>query len=1408
MITVDRLSFQFIADNETFAADLYAGWDDFCRRCFTEVLDDFLSGFDGRDELIEVDSLTLNLGHMEEDELLAVFPVRVREELERVFRPGAMQRISGRELAERRLENLLFYLSGGVCKPEWHDGRFDMREELAFIIQHAPDALALLMQSCFQEARRMERLLSGADRQQFGILATAWNDCRQIGQDDRQRMLAALATERPGLMVGFLEAVQGDAELLRRLADCLNAGLDADRTLPESTRTAVRMKLVERMPRNLHPLLLTQWAGSMFWLFSPAISHFEKQRYLAAVLESSPEIVVCFIHESGGDMLPALAELLDSLTVKRIMVEECESHAEVDVPPYWHYLYNWLLENYPFNGVYSFGDKKQFRQHLNVKFLSFIRKRMDSVYLSKAELTVQFLLEVFGREYYLDVLDVLYRRQPLHADGTPVDGGYFNMELYHMFMRLSLLRFPAKRDETASSPLQDGLPRRLETQFAEMVVDESLPVEQRRQYLAACFREEPRGTEAMLRALLRRKGMFRLVAELADREMLYALLSLSSLRACELARQTVGAMEHPASGAGAMAASGREVSAWCVKKGLLYFWLHHASRSASPEEEVGILVSVFLDGLDEEGNPLPERKSGEEHVSRSLQVVARALHVNVFNEWIYENGGNILPSCEQEWPGNVVSDERLFSRLHAILTHERPSKEERRMLLVAYLEACQTSWSKVLLELRRNGLLHRFAELGGHPLMISMAEFLFDRMGNERLRQVKVLYRWMCASSAVRGLMADTSQAGMDAGVLAVLAQWTEAGVFATLAPEELCWRFMCSLVGESGYAEALLLLEKHLTGKTARKNADHGMADGDLWKILIRSLHLRAQGLASTAEGSASGESMGIVEESGEVAYSVAECGHDVRLIAEMAGMPEEKERLLRQLADSDPAALLPVLERFSGDEEAFQRLAEALPCSAVLTIVGRIVPERRELLSRAADAIMRSGGKQYGVAATGRAEWEAFLGPALLLWLVEGKASLLRTWSHEEMIRQLVRNLHRIADERIDREKGASADMEASRQDVGRLLDELHLRPIDGHETMLSDETASVVSVHAGRLLAWLKDEEVLAGEKRRVLAIHAEECPGALLEVVLQCAAGSSGGGGICEWLDTRSLVGLIARISLAKAEMLNQIIERLRVRHSVSEQTLKRGLLEMLLRIKNDYSRQMTADSLAKLFLQFMLSEEEAQPSEQQPTNNKKMDSKNITTESILDELSVSPSEDQATVSPTMEDVKCLTVHNAGLALLAPWFPRLFSMLGLLNEERRDFKNTESRIRAIFILQYLVTGQNAEYDEQELAFNRVLVECPFSCLLPKSLELTQHEMETAASMMEGVMANWQKLKNTSVQGFRNSFIARPGRLEQLEEKRLLTVDQRAYDILLDSLPWSYKMIRFPWLKKMIIVEWRNV
>lgn len=166
-----------------------------------------------------------------------------------------------------------------------------------------------------------------------------------------------------------------------------------------------------------------------------------------------------------------------------------------------------------------------------------------------------------------------------------------------------------------------------------------------------------------------------------------------------------------------------------------------------------------------------------------------------------------------------------------------------------------------------------------------------------------------------------------------------------------------------------------------------------------------------------------------------------------------------------------------------------------------------------------------------------------------------------------------------------------------------------------------------------------------------------------------------------------------------------------------------------------------------------------------------------------------------------------VNNAGLVLLSPWLPRLFVTLGYLNEGKRDFKDDESRIRAIFLLQYLVRLEEEEYRETDLMLNRVLVSLPMHIPLPRSLTLTNEEKQTADSLLNSVKAGWSKMRNTSVRGFQDSFIYRIGQLEQQEEKWMLTVDDRGYDLLLESIPWSFRQICFPWLKKYVQVMWHE-
>lgn len=168
---------------------------------------------------------------------------------------------------------------------------------------------------------------------------------------------------------------------------------------------------------------------------------------------------------------------------------------------------------------------------------------------------------------------------------------------------------------------------------------------------------------------------------------------------------------------------------------------------------------------------------------------------------------------------------------------------------------------------------------------------------------------------------------------------------------------------------------------------------------------------------------------------------------------------------------------------------------------------------------------------------------------------------------------------------------------------------------------------------------------------------------------------------------------------------------------------------------------------------------------------------------------------------------LFIGNAGLCMLSPWFPQLLNLAGYLDEGKKDFKDEESKIRALFLLQYLACSEEKEYGETELAFNRLLVALPMHIPVPNRLELTDMERQAAESMLRGVKSNYSKFGNTSIKGFQDSFIVRKGSLQQQEQQWRLNVECKAYDILLDSLPWSFSQIHFPWLKKHIQIFWRE-
>jgi len=162
-----------------------------------------------------------------------------------------------------------------------------------------------------------------------------------------------------------------------------------------------------------------------------------------------------------------------------------------------------------------------------------------------------------------------------------------------------------------------------------------------------------------------------------------------------------------------------------------------------------------------------------------------------------------------------------------------------------------------------------------------------------------------------------------------------------------------------------------------------------------------------------------------------------------------------------------------------------------------------------------------------------------------------------------------------------------------------------------------------------------------------------------------------------------------------------------------------------------------------------------------------------------------------------------VDNVGIVLLAPYLPRLFQMLSLINQN--NFKGETEQLKAIAAIQYAITGKTSSLNQQ-YKINKILLGMDISKPIPQLPELTEEEKKMCESMLNGVLQNWEKLRRTSIMALREAFLMRPGKIEMKEDSIHLTVEEKAYDMLLDSVPWNFRLIKFPWMDKRIDVKWR--
>ncbi|HTN06765.1 contractile injection system tape measure protein [Agriterribacter sp.] len=164
---------------------------------------------------------------------------------------------------------------------------------------------------------------------------------------------------------------------------------------------------------------------------------------------------------------------------------------------------------------------------------------------------------------------------------------------------------------------------------------------------------------------------------------------------------------------------------------------------------------------------------------------------------------------------------------------------------------------------------------------------------------------------------------------------------------------------------------------------------------------------------------------------------------------------------------------------------------------------------------------------------------------------------------------------------------------------------------------------------------------------------------------------------------------------------------------------------------------------------------------------------------------------------------LFVYDAGMVLIHPFLSALFNRLQWLSQGK--FNDEHCRQKALYVLHYAATGRE-EAEEYELVVPKILCNWPLAMPVQKDMELKKEELLEADNMLRAVIDQWKVLQNTSPDGLREGFLQRKGKYFKRNDKRYLQIESTSIDVLLDQLPWNLGIIKLPWMKDMLWVEWR--
>ncbi|WP_055442540.1 contractile injection system tape measure protein [Lacinutrix himadriensis] len=163
---------------------------------------------------------------------------------------------------------------------------------------------------------------------------------------------------------------------------------------------------------------------------------------------------------------------------------------------------------------------------------------------------------------------------------------------------------------------------------------------------------------------------------------------------------------------------------------------------------------------------------------------------------------------------------------------------------------------------------------------------------------------------------------------------------------------------------------------------------------------------------------------------------------------------------------------------------------------------------------------------------------------------------------------------------------------------------------------------------------------------------------------------------------------------------------------------------------------------------------------------------------------------------------VSVANSGLVLLSGYFSMLFEKLDLTTNN--SFINMESQLKAVHFVQYLATGME-QTQESYLAFNKVLCGISITTPIQDAIEISEDQKKLMDGLIGAAINQWPAIGETSIDGFRGNWLVREGMLKEEQDYWELTVEKKAYDLLIHKSPFNFSKINFPWMLKPLRVNW---